>query len=110
MINIRNLDSNLLKIDKKSYKNIYIYYIGYITVKDHVNIHSVNCFYFTINEADGYIEEKKENKYLIFVPTNKNKGLLTKYTEPWNEIKNIIETMKGKPGEFEKEFRKIKFQ
>ena len=110
MINIRNLDSNLLKIDKKSYKNTYIYYIGYITVKDHVNIHSVNCFYFTINEADGYIEEKKENKYLIFVPTNKNKGLLTKYTEPWNEIKNIIETMKGKPGEFEKEFRKIKFQ
>ena len=33
MINIRVFDSNLLKIDKKSYKNIDIYYIGYITIK-----------------------------------------------------------------------------
>ena len=34
MINIKDFDPNLLKIDKKSYKNIDIYYIGYITVKD----------------------------------------------------------------------------
>ena len=33
MINIEVFDSNLLKIDKKSYKNIDIYYIGYITIK-----------------------------------------------------------------------------
>ena len=34
MVNITSFDPNLLKIDKKSYKNIDIYYIGYITVKD----------------------------------------------------------------------------
>ena len=33
MINIKKFDSNLLKIDKKSYKNIDIYYIGYIAIK-----------------------------------------------------------------------------
>ena len=33
MINIKDFDSNLLKIDKKSFKNIVIYYIGYITQK-----------------------------------------------------------------------------
>ena len=33
MINIKNFDSNLLKIDKKSCKNIGVYYIGYITIK-----------------------------------------------------------------------------
>ena len=33
IINIEEFDSNLLKIDKKSYKDIYIYYIGYITIK-----------------------------------------------------------------------------
>ena len=33
MINIKKIDSNLLKIDKKSYKNIDIYNIGYITIK-----------------------------------------------------------------------------
>ena len=33
MVNIKDFDSNLLKIDKKSFKNIAIYYIGYITKK-----------------------------------------------------------------------------
>ena len=33
MINIKEFDSNLLKLDKKSLKNIAIYYIGYITKK-----------------------------------------------------------------------------
>ena len=45
MINIRSFHSNLLKIDKKSYKYIDIYYIGYITIKkfgDCENIHGVN--------------------------------------------------------------------
>ena len=30
MINIKSVDSSLLKIDKKSHKNIGIYYIGYL--------------------------------------------------------------------------------
>ena len=63
MINIRNFDSNLPKIDKKSYKNIDMYYINYITMKDHLNINSVNPLYLIINEVDGYIEEKNGNKY-----------------------------------------------
>ena len=33
MINIKDFDSNLLNINKKSYKNIGIYNIGYITIK-----------------------------------------------------------------------------
>ena len=62
MINIKNFDSNLLKIDKKLYKNIDIYYIGYITMKDsdYVKINSVKPLYLIIGEADGYIEEKME--------------------------------------------------
>ena len=44
MINIKNVDINLLKIDKKPYKNINIYYIWYITIKDseYVKINRVN--------------------------------------------------------------------
>ena len=62
MINIKNFDSNSLKIDKKSYKNIRIYYVGYITMKDfdYVNIQSVNPLYLIIDKVDGYIEEKME--------------------------------------------------
>ena len=40
MGNIKQIDSDLLKIDKKFYKNIDIYYIEYITIKDldYVNV------------------------------------------------------------------------
>ena len=34
IINIKNFDPNNIKIDEKSYKNILIYYIGYVTIKD----------------------------------------------------------------------------
>ena len=33
IINLKIFDAELLKIDKKSYKNIGIYYFGYITKK-----------------------------------------------------------------------------
>ena len=61
MVNIKDFDPTLLKIDKKSYKNIDIYYVGYVTVKDsyYVKINSVNALYLIISEADGYTEEKK---------------------------------------------------
>ena len=79
MINIEDFDSNVLKIDKKSYKNIGVYNIGYITIKkidDYENIHSVNPLYRIIGELNGYIEEKDENKYLIFDSTDEHKELL----------------------------------
>ena len=69
MSNIKKFDSNLLKIDKKSNKDISIYNIGYITSKkfdDYENIYCINPLYLTISYASGYIEEKDVNKYLIF--------------------------------------------
>ena len=58
MINIKDFNSNLLKIDKKPYKNIDIYYMAYIAMKDfdNVNINSVNPLYMIIDKEDGYIE------------------------------------------------------
>ena len=81
MINIKNFDQILLKIDRKSYKNIGIYNIGYIAIKkidDCENIYSVNPLYLRITHANGYIEEKNENKYLIFDSTDENKKLMKK--------------------------------
>ena len=51
MINIKSSDSDLLKIYKKSYKNIDISYIGYITMKnfDYAKINSVNPLYLIID-------------------------------------------------------------
>ena len=93
MINIKDFDSNLLKIDKKSYENIDIYYVVYITMKDsyYVKINSVSPLYLIIDRVDVYIEGKNGNKYLTLVSVDKNKEILTKCTELWNKIKNLIE-------------------
>ena len=55
IINIKGFDPSLIKKDKKSYKNIDIYNIGYITTKnisDCENINSANPLYLMIGEAD----------------------------------------------------------
>ena len=57
MIDIKTFDSDLLKIDKKSYQDIGIYNIGYITVKkidDYENIYGVNPLYLAITHASEY--------------------------------------------------------
>ena len=82
IIDLKKFDARWLKVDKKSYKNIDIYYIGYITIKkidDCENIHSVNPLYLLVNRANGYIEDKNGNKFLLFDDSvNENKELLKK--------------------------------
>ena len=113
IINVEEFDSNLLKIDKKSYKDIDIYYIGYITIKkigDCENIYSVNPLYLIIGKVDGHIEEKNGSKYLVFDSTDENKEVLKKYTEIQDRIKNEIETINSSQKvEYCKDFMKIKF-
>ena len=61
MINIKKHDSNLLKIYKKSYKDIGIYNIGYITIKkidDYENIYGVNPLYLIIDHTSGILRKK----------------------------------------------------
>ena len=114
MINIEDFNSNLLKTDKKSYKNVGIYYIGCTTIKifdDYGSIPSVNALYLTVDEVNGLIEEKNGNKYLVFDSTDdENKKVLTKYRDFWNVIKNEIEKVNGdKKGEYKQDFMEIKF-
>ena len=61
IIDLENFDARLLKIDKKSYKDISIYNIGFVTKKtidDFMNINSVNPLYLGTTHVNGYIEEK----------------------------------------------------
>ena len=89
IIDLENFDSSLLKLDKKSYKDIGIYNIGYVTIKkisDCKNIYSANPLYLRITHANGYIEEIDENKYLTFDFVDENKELLKKYHDVFNGI------------------------
>ena len=80
IINIKNFDQNNIKIVEKSYKNIFIYYIGYVTIKNLtcVKISSVNPLYLTFGKVNGYFEEIEENKCLTVVPTNESKEIIKK--------------------------------
>ena len=112
MISIKYFDSILLKIDRKSYKNIGTYNIGYIAIKkidDYEHIYRVNPLYSLVNHANGFIEEKGVNKYLIFDSTDENKGLLKKYNDVWNGIKNKIDERSSGECDYEKDYMKIKF-
>ena len=53
IIDIKEFDPNNIKIDEKSYKNILIYYIGYVTIKKDLQINSVNLFIlFSVKNKD----------------------------------------------------------
>ena len=61
MIDLKNFDSNLLKINKKHYKGINIYY----TIKEIDDCKNtfddcMNPLYLLVNDASGYIKEKME--------------------------------------------------
>ena len=73
------MNFNNIEIDEKSYKNILIYYIVYVTIKDskNVKINSVNLLYFIFSKLNGYFKEINK-KYLMVVPTNESKEKIKK--------------------------------
>ena len=102
IINITDFDVNLLKIDKTLYKNIDIYHIVHVTIKDfyYFKINSVNFLHLIVDKVDGYIEENNGNKYLIFASTDKDNEALTKYIKHWDGIKYLIKKINcGKTGD-----------
>ena len=99
IIDLKDFEPNLLKIEKKSYKNI----------DDYESIHSVNPLHLRINHASGYIEEKNGNKYLIFYSVDENREVLEKYADVLDGIKNKIKSINGgKENYYGKDYIKIK--
>ena len=113
-INLKDFDASLLKVDKKNYKEIDVYYIGYVTFKEIANcnnINSVNPLYLMINEMIGHFEEKNENKYLVLDDVDENKEVSKKYKEVWKGVKKEFESFNGgEKIEYGKDFMKIKFK
>ena len=123
-IDLKDFDARLLKIEKKDYNEIEIYYIGYVTIKkigDYNNIDSVSPLYLMINEMIGCsecnsiecnsVEEKNKNNDLVLDDIYENKEALEKYEEVWEGIKKEIKTInKGEKIEYGKDFKKIRFE
>ena len=106
-INIENFYRNNIKIDEKSYKNILIYYIGYVTIKE--KIYSVNPLYLIFRYLNGYFEEINGNKYLTLVPTNESMEKIKKYEELWIKIRDLIRSITKNSDDYDEKYIKIKF-
>ena len=79
IIDIENFDSSLLRIDKKSYKDIFLVFNILQLIKlGIVKIFTVwiESFIFTYHPHKWIHEEENESKYLIFDSVDKNKELL----------------------------------
>ena len=89
IIDIKSFDLNMLKVDKKTYKDLDIYNIGYFTIKKighGYEVNRVNPLYLRIDNASGYIKEINEDKYFVFDVTDENKELLKKYNDAFDEL------------------------
>ena len=91
IINTKNFDPNNTEIDEKSYKNIPIYYIRYVTIKDskYVKINNLNPLYFIFSKVNGYFEEINKNKSLTLCPTNESKEIIKEHEELWSRIRDL---------------------
>ena len=76
MIKLFDFDPNMLKLDKKTFKGIDTYHIGHVTKTEEYEINSVNSLHLLIYKIDGFIEEKRVNKYLNIAFTDNNDKVL----------------------------------
>ena len=109
IINIEDFDPDNIKIDGKSYKNIFIYYIGYVTIDKDLKIYSAKTLYLIFGEMNGFFEVINENRYLRLVPTNESKEKIKKYEEIWIKIKDLIRSRTKNLDDYDEKHMEIKF-
>ena len=107
LINVSNFEASNLKLDKKGWKDIDNYYIGYVD-KDKPSdwkVNSVNPLYLIVNKVFCFVGEKNDVKYLSI-----DKGdVLNKWNQVFNGIKYHIEKISNEKVNFDSDFDKIKF-
>ena len=95
---------------KKSHKNVLIYYIVYVTIKDlrYVKSNSVNPLYLIIDKINGYIKESNGNKYLTLIPTGESKDTQKKYEKLWDKIRDLIRSITDNSNNYDEKYVKTK--
>ena len=107
LINLSNFQPGNSKIDKKTWNDIDIYYIGYVDKNkpEDWKVNSVNPLYLIINRVFCFVGEKNGVIYLSI-----DKGdVLTIWNQMFAGIKYHIEKISGKKVNYDSEFDKIKF-
>ena len=101
IIYMKKFNPNNIKTDRKLYKNILIYYIGYVTIKKDLKNYNVNLLYLIFGKVNGYSKEINGNKYLMLVLTNESKEKIKKSEEQWIKIKDLIRSATKKLADYD---------
>ena len=110
IINMKNFNSNNIKIDEKSYKNILIYYIGshiQYRIKDskYVKTNSINPLYFNFSKVNGYFEIINRKK--IFDASSykwKQRKNIEKDEELWSKSRDLITLLTKNPDDQDEKY------
>ena len=107
IIYIENFDPKNIKIDEKSYKNILIYYIEYVTIKKDLKNVSVNPLYIIFGKINGYFEDINGDKYLMLLSTNESKEKIKKYEELSIKIRYLIRSITNNLDHYDEKYMNI---
>ena len=107
IIYIENFDPKSIKIDEKSYKNILIYYIEYVTIKKDLKNVSVNPLYVIFGKINGYFEDINGDKYLMLLSTNESKEKIKKYEELSIKIRYLIRSITNNLDHYDEKYMNI---
>ena len=113
LIKLSKFSADNFRIDKKTWKDIDIYYIGYIdkSKPEEWKVNSVNLSYLIINKVFCFVGEKNGVKYLKIVRLKNfsDTDTITIWNQVFNGIKDHIENNSSEKVNYDSDYDKIKF-
>ena len=110
IINLDEFDESKIKVDKKDFNDIDIYYLGYEHKKkiSECNvINSVNPLYLRIININGQFKKGKDDTWYLVIS---DKDIYKKLVDIFESIKNKITEKTWDALEYDKDYMKIKFE
>ena len=110
IINLDEFDESKIKVDKKDFNDIDIYYLGYEHKKkiSECNvINSVNPLYLRIVDIKGQFKKGKDDAWYLVIS---DKDVYKKLVDIFESIKNKITEKTWDVVEYDKDYMKIKFE
>ena len=112
IIDLDEFDGSKIKVDKKNFNDIGIYYLGYEYKKKNTEcneINSVNPLYLRIADMKGKFKKgKDDNEWYIIIFGDID--VLRIFVNIWKSIRAKIEENTGGIVQYDKDYMKIKFE
>ena len=112
IINLDEFDGSKIKVDKKNFNDINIYYLGYEYKKaltEFNQINSANLLYLRIKDMKVQFKKGKSNNIWCLIISG-DADVLRKFANIWKSIRAKIEENTGGIVQYDKDYIRIKFE